>query len=96
MATCRWCYEEMTTSVSCSVESMHREGVPVAMVRWGNERRWRARGRCGDCGVALGGFHHLGCDIQQCALCGGQMITCGCRFDEDASDGDDDDWGDDA
>ena len=39
--------------------------------------------RCGDCGVRRGRFHHLGCDIQRCPVCRGQMISCGCRFDED-------------
>jgi hypothetical protein len=28
-------------------------------------------------------FHHPGCDLQECPLCGGQLLSCGCRFDED-------------
>jgi hypothetical protein len=33
--------------------------------------------------------------MQHCPLCGGQMLACGCRFDEDPPDDDldrDDDW----
>jgi hypothetical protein len=37
--------------------------------------------------VRPGGFHHPGCDLQSCPVCGGQMMTCGCRFDEDGEPG---------
>jgi hypothetical protein len=53
------------------------------MIPWGKERGWSAKSRCGDCGVVRGGFHHLGCDIQRCPRCFGQMMSCDCRFDED-------------
>lgn len=96
MAVCGWCDQEMTTNVSCSVEFLHRDGVPVAMVPWGQERGWQASGPCGDCGAPRGGFHHLGCDVQRCAVCRGQMFTCGCRFDEDGPDEDADEWAIDA
>lgn len=35
-------------------------------------------GRCPDCNVADGGYHHPGCDQEVCPICGGQMIACGC------------------
>lgn len=86
MAVCDWCGSEMTTAESCNVKALHRGGVPTAMIRWGRERGWKASSRCGDCGVLPGRYHHLGCDVQQCPVCRGQMITCGCRFDEDGPD----------
>lgn len=89
MAVCPWCDGEMTTAASCTVEVMHLEGVPVGMIRLGKERGWSALSRCPDCGVLRGRFHHLGCDVQRCPLCRGQMITCGCRYDEDGPDDDD-------
>ena len=88
MATCHWCDREMTTADSCTVEVLHREGEPVPMIRW-PQRTGRSTGRrCGDCGVKPGGFHHLGCDMQRCPICRGQMFSCGCRFDEDGPDDD--------
>lgn len=36
--------------------------------------------RCHDCNIvnSKGNYHHLGCDIERCNLCGDQLITCGC------------------
>lgn len=90
MAACVWCEQEMTTAASCRAEVLHLHGKPIRMIRWGHERGWRgASERCGDCGVEPDGFHHLGCDLQECPRCGRQMLSCGCRFDEDPPEDDD-------
>lgn len=89
MAVCRWCAQEMTTAASCVVDTFHVDGRAIAMIPYGAERGGAFLLRCGDCGVARDGQHHPGCDVQRCPSCRGQMMTCGCRFDEDGPDDDD-------
>lgn len=80
MANCDLCNQDMLSGASCSVEVLHTAGVAYPLVP---HRAGRARSNCGDCGVEPGGFHHLGCDLQRCPRCGGQLISCGCcRWDE--------------
>lgn len=85
MAICDWCEREMTAAVSCSVEALHLGGRRFPLRRNGQAIRhspWPV-GRCGDCGVGRGGFHHPGCDLAECPRCLGQLLSCDCRFDED-------------
>jgi hypothetical protein len=46
--------------------------------------------RCHDCNVQIGGFHHPGCDMEECPRCYGQLISCGCI--PDPEDEDEDEW----
>ena len=85
MAVCSWCRGDMSTVDSCTCHTLHSRGTPVPLVPYGAERGpypYR-RPRCGDCNVVQGGFHHPGCDLQQCPRCRRQMLACGCLFDED-------------
>lgn len=38
---------------------------------------------CHDCGAIVGQLHVFGCDMEQCACCGGQRLGCECKLDED-------------
>ena len=37
---------------------------------------------CPVCSVAVGEYHTLGCPVEICPWCGGQLIHCNCRFDQ--------------
>lgn len=37
---------------------------------------------CPSCGIKAGGLHTLGCPVEVCPWCGGQLNRCNCRFDQ--------------
>ena len=45
-------------------------------------RAFTSRGHCPRCGVAEGESHLLGCPVEICPWCDGQLIGCACRFEQ--------------
>ena len=39
--------------------------------------------RCHDCNIVNGfpHYHHPGCDMERCPVCGGQLISCDCDIE---------------
>jgi hypothetical protein len=89
-AVCGVCGLEMTplTAPSCSAEArrevvpMIKDGVQYEPVPY-NAAKWsgKAGSKCRECAILDGGIHHFGCFQEECPICGGQFISCGC-FDE--------------
>ncbi|MDQ2648836.1 MAG: hypothetical protein M3Z03_04725, partial [Actinomycetota bacterium] len=85
MAVCDLCNNDMTTGASCVVDTIHREDMAWRLAPFDPASGFaRPDGSCGDCGVGPGGHHHVGCDVQRCPYCFGQLISCTCEWtDED-------------
>ncbi len=85
MAACTWCRKDMLKTDSCNKVGVEIPTAPDGLmdqVPYGKEvKYWEDRPppeRCHDCNCAVGGFHHPGCDMEQCPKCSSQLIGCGC------------------
>lgn len=84
MAICKYCSREMLKAKSCFKVPMKIKGKLYNPLKFGEEGYDEESERCHDCNVSIGGYHHVGCDMERCPACGGQLISCGC-LDEDQS-----------
>jgi hypothetical protein len=72
VAVCMCCGREMLTADSCLRDE---DAIPYGRESYFNSE---LPTRCHDCGVAVGGVHHPGCDMEACPACHGQLISCSC------------------
>jgi hypothetical protein len=67
------------------ITSLKIDGKEFKRIKFGDEQSQYdvyKQSHCGDCGVKEGYYHVLGCDLEICPKCGGQMISCSCNLDE--------------
>ena len=88
MAVCRHCNRDMLTADGCIKVPIIHKSKEYTPIRYGDEAWWGETGntptdRCHDCNAMIGQYHHPGCDMERCPVCGGQLISCGCIDTED-------------
>lgn len=78
MAICDFCNEDMShkdTATCMATQVTFIEGETYKRIPYSHPTDQR----CHDCNVVLGAYHHPGCDMDLCPICGGQIISCGCQ-----------------
>lgn len=82
MAVCEACNREMLKANGCTFKYVQTfSGKYYKRMLVGEEGWINPGGRCGDCGAKYGNYHHPGCDVERCPICGGQIISCDCDID---------------
>lgn len=80
-AICAICGEDMLSVDDCAHNRTitYEDGTVLSAIRYDSERRgWNMDNRCHDCNVAVGNYHHPGCDVEECPRCHRQLISCDC------------------
>lgn len=85
MAICEECNQEMSgDSPATACRTRGRVTFPNGLSLPALTKHFsEASGRCHDCNVKHGSYHHPGCDVERCPRCDGHLMTCGCLDEEE-------------
>lgn len=83
MSICNVCGQEMLIATGCSLVTVTIQGKKFDRLVESIHDDSKDK-RCHDCGRLNDGdhLHHLGCDMEKCPVCGGQLFWCNCNPDE--------------
>lgn len=82
MTICRMCGREKSRVDSCIETVIVIDGVrhpPVPHRRSRSTPFDPPPARCTQCNAAPGGFHHVGCMMELCPICGIKWVFCRCQ-----------------
>ena len=75
-ATCTFCQRQMTAKNGCEIRGYKWGAKTYSAIPFGIGHSIISKPVCHDCGVGKGQFHHPGCDMEECPICRGQLISC--------------------
>ena len=88
-ALCRCCDQTMSPKVECLLSYIiirgrkYRKYRKYERVKAGDSSNIPNAGEnylCHDCNVGEGQYHHMGCVMELCPLCNGQLHICNCYY----------------
>ena len=69
--TCKLCGQKMLRADGCTWPGVYSRGVYYRRIKYGEEEfPWPDEH-----------FHHMNCDVEECPICGGQLIGCDCDLE---------------
>lgn len=81
MAKCDICKRDMVTAHGCVEHHYVHKEKRVQAIKFGSPKERFPVDKdevCHDCNARFGQYHHPGCDMETCPVCGGQLLSCGC------------------
>jgi len=81
MSKCNVCGKEKAENVSCDWTFFEMDGREYERVKYGEEKRCdfaEESPYCQSCGTPAGGYHHPGCEIEECPICKKTVFNCEC------------------